>query len=112
MLTSNCPEENTHLVAGNIDDLDRMVTALLTELWITRDRLAVLEHLIEARGGPGSTDVDTFVPTPEFTARAAGIRDRMVANVAGAPLAARERSVDQILARAGMQRPHPADRGE
>ena len=96
---------NTYLGPDNIDDLGRMVTALLTELWITRDRVAVLEQLLEDKKIILSGEVDDYIPSADFEAALERIRDRMAANVIGAPLAARERSVDQILARAGMERP-------
>lgn len=98
---------NTYLSQDNIDDLGRMVTALLTELWIARDRVAVLERLLEEKGVLAQGEVDNYLPTPEFEATLEKLRDRMAANVIGAPLAARERSVDDILARAGMSRPKP-----
>jgi len=99
---------NTYLGPDNVDDLGRMVTALLTELWITRDRLAVVERLIEEKGLLLPGEVNDYIPDPAFEAELERLRDRMAGNVIGAPLAARERSVDQILARAGMTRPEPA----
>ncbi len=98
---------DTYLDHNNIDDLARMVTALLTELWIVRDRVAVLEKLHGERLGLDGGAIDDFVPDADFSARLETIRDRMVSAVVGAPLAARERSVDQILARAGIK-PTPA----
>ncbi|WP_375194334.1 hypothetical protein [Sphingobium sp.] len=100
---------NTYLGPDNVDDLGRMVTALLTELWITRDRLAVLEHVLETRGIVMPEEINDHIPDAGFEARLEMLRDRMVGNVIGAPLAARERSVDQILARAGMKRPTAED---
>jgi hypothetical protein len=96
---------NTYLGPDNVDDLGRMVTALLTELWITRDRLAVLERLVEEKGVVLPGEIDDYIPDAAFEAELETLRDRMAGNVIGAPLAARERSVDQILARAGMTRP-------
>ncbi|HEY4545504.1 MAG TPA: hypothetical protein VIG90_03620 [Pedomonas sp.] len=98
---------NTYLSHDNVDDLGRMVTALLTELWIARDRVAVLERILEDKGVLNPDEVNNYVPTPEFEASLEKLRDRMAGNVIGAPLAARERSVDEILARAGMARPKP-----
>jgi len=96
---------NTYLSHDNVDDLGRMVTALLTELWITRDRVAVLERILEEKGVLAPGAVNDYIPSPEFETELEKLRDRMAGNVIGAPLAARERSVDQILARAGMSRP-------
>lgn len=99
---------DSYLDTGNVDDLGRMVTALLAELWIVRDRLAVLEHVHGARIGIDPSEIDDFVPDAAFAARLEQTRDRMVAAVAGAPIAARQRGVDDILARAGLRRPEPA----
>jgi hypothetical protein len=101
---------DSYLDGRNIDDLGRMVTALLTELWIVRDRLAVVEKLYGERLDIASGTIDDFIPDAAFAAQIETIRDRMVGAVVGAPLAARERSVDQILARAGLS-PAPADAG-
>src|SRR3546814_13965063 len=96
---------NTYLGPDNIDDLGRMVTALLTELWITRDRVAVLEQLLEDKKIVLPGEVDDYIPSEDFEADLERIRDRMAPNVIGAPLAARERSVDPLHARPGMARP-------
>src|SRR3546814_20565844 len=96
---------NTYLGPDNIDDLGRMVTALLTELWITRDRVAVLEQLLEDKKIVLPGEVDDYIPSEDFEADLARIRDRMAANDIGAPLAAPERSVDQLPARPGLERP-------
>lgn len=99
---------NTYLGPDNVDDLGRMVTALLTELWITRDRLAVVERVLQERGILIADEINDYIPDAGFEAELETLRDRMAGNVIGAPLAARERSVDQILARAGMRRPNPS----
>jgi len=100
---------NSYLGPNNVDDLGRMVTALLTELWITRDRVAVLERVLQERGIVLPGEINDYIPDAAFEAELETLRDRMAGNVIGAPLAARERSVDQILARAGMKRPAPED---
>lgn len=93
-----------YLDVANIDDLARMLTALMQESWVMRDRMAVIEQLLEERVGITAADIDDFVGTPAARAETAAMRDRFIGKVAGAPLAARERGVDQILARAGMAR--------
>jgi len=96
---------NIYLSEDNIDDLARMLTALMSEVWIMRDRMAVMEALIGEKIGLSSKDLDDFIPTADFSAQLEALRDRFVSNVVGAPLAARERSVDAILERAQMKRP-------
>ena len=96
---------NIYLDENNIDDLARMVTALLSEVWIMRDRMAVMEKLLGAKLEVSSQQIDDFIPNPEFAGYLEGLRDRLVTNVIGAPLAAKERSVDAILERAKLRRP-------
>ena len=74
-----------YLEGQNLDDLARMNTALLSELWIVRDRLAVLEKLLADRGVVKPGEVDTFVPDTIFAGELENLRDTMVKNVAGAP---------------------------
>lgn len=87
---------------SNIDDLSRMVMALVQEVWIMRDRMAVTEQLLEDRLGISASDIDDFVGSEEFRETIREMRDRFAMRIVGAPLAARERSVEQILQRAGF----------
>jgi hypothetical protein len=96
---------NSYLNEANIDDLGRMVTALLSELWIVRDRMAVLEELLAEHEVLKADEIDRYVPSQDVSNRIERLRDRMVANVIGAPLAASQRGVDDILGRAGLVRP-------
>lgn len=94
-----------YLDNANVDDIARMLVALAQETWAMRDRMHILEKLLEERAGIAAADIDDYVPTAATQAEAEKLRDRFVAKVIGAPVAAHERSVDQILARAGMSRP-------
>lgn len=94
-----------YLSSENTDDLGRMVLALLSEVWIMRDRMAILEDLLEKKAGISSEDIENYVPSPEFEATVEKLRTRLIENVVGAPLIAREREVDDILRHAGMERP-------
>lgn len=94
----------TYLTQDNVDDLGRMVVALLSELWITRDRLALTEAILVEKGILSAAEVETFQPGPNLVAELEATRDRMVASVLGAPIAASGRSVDDILQRAGFTR--------
>ena len=93
---------DTYLSTGNIDDLGRMVMALVGELWVTRDRLAALEALLGEKEIIAAGVLDDFVPSPEQAKSLEVMRDRLVSSVLGAPIAAHERSVDDILKRAGL----------
>jgi hypothetical protein len=94
-----------YLSENNVDDLGRMVLALLSEVWIMRDRMAITEELLFQKTGISSADIDDYLPTPEVSAKLDALRKRVVISVVGAPLAAEDRSVDAILARAGLSRP-------
>jgi hypothetical protein len=94
---------NKYLTADNVDDLGRMLMALLSEVWIMRDRMAVTEKLLEEKIGLTTADIDDFVPDPEFSQTLEVLRDRVVGTVVSAPIAADDRSVDSILRRAGLQ---------
>jgi hypothetical protein len=94
-----------YLTEHNVDDLGRMVLALLSEVWIMRDRMAITEDLLFQKTGITSAEIDDYLPTPELAAKLEALRNRFVTNVVGAPLAAEDRTVDAILARAGLSRP-------
>jgi hypothetical protein len=94
-----------YLSENNIDDLGRMLLALLSEVWIMRDRMAITEDLLFQKTGITSAEIDDYLPSPEFAAKLETLRNRFVTNVVGAPIAAEDRSVDAILARAGLSRP-------
>ena len=98
-----------YLAEQNLDDLGRMVLALLSELWIVRDRVAILEARLAEKGRLESdTELDDYTPGPELAKRLDGLRDRMIAGVLGAPQVPVKRHVDDVLARAGMARPMAA----
>jgi hypothetical protein len=97
-----------YLTTDHVDDLGRMTLALLAELWIVRDRMAVMEQLMIERGALTAGEIDDYVPDAGLADTLERLRTRMATAVVGAPIAAVERSVDQILARAGMARPAPA----
>jgi len=98
-----------YLTDQNVDDLGRMVLALLSEVWIMRDRMAITEELLFRKAGISSAEIDELVPSPELAAKLNALRERFVVNVVGAPLSGVDRDVDTILARAGLRRPAPAD---
>jgi hypothetical protein len=94
--------DDEYLGPMNIDNLGRMLMALLSEHWILRDRFAVLEALMIARGALAPGELDDHVPSEAEAARIEALRERTVGAVIGAPLAAQRRGVADILARAGF----------
>lgn len=92
-----------YLGKNNIDDLGRMVVALLSEVWILRDRVHVLEDLLAQRGGPTFEEIDNHKPKGESLNRLEAERKRLISNVIAAPLLAREREVEDILSHSGLE---------
>src|ERR1700712_422212 len=74
---------NIYLNENNIDDLARMLTSLVSEVWIMRDRMAVMEKMLGEKVGVTSKEIDDFIPTPDFSAELEVLRDRLVTNVIG-----------------------------
>lgn len=67
------------------DALVRMNTELLSELWIMRDRMMVLEHLLEKKFGLSKQEITDFDPPPELEAELLAERDALIRRVVGAP---------------------------
>ena len=67
------------------DALLRMNTELLSELWIMRDRMMVLEYLLEKKSGLTRQEIDAFEPPPELEGELLAERDALVRRVVGAP---------------------------
>ncbi len=68
-----------------LDGLLRMNTELLSELWILRDRVMVLERILEEKGLLDAQAVSNYGPSGEFADELQDERDRLVRRVAGAP---------------------------
>ena len=77
--------ERPYLGQMELDDLVRMNTELLTELWILRDRVTVLEHLLEQKQVIDRKALGDFVPEGELAKELERERDALVARVAGSP---------------------------
>ncbi len=96
---------------ADVDGLARMMSAMLMELWITRDRLAVVERLLETEACLKRGQVDEFVPSADFEQELSHLRSRMMTHVIGAPLAEHEPGLEQVLTRAGYKWPRYTDAG-
>ena len=68
-----------------LDGLLRMNTELLSELWILRDRVMVLEKILEEKGLLDRAAVSSYAPSKKFADELQQERDRLVRRVAGAP---------------------------
>ena len=83
MKSTKLPEKS-YLGSREIDALARMQTELLSELWILRDRVTVLEHLLEQADVLQPDQIDDFTPPTELEAKLLSERDKLVARVVGA----------------------------
>ncbi len=78
-------DDRLYLKNELLDGLGRMVFQLLSELWITRDRLAVVEQLLADKGVVQAGEADRYTPPAEVADRIEALRKLMVDNVLGAP---------------------------
>ncbi len=81
--------ERPYLGQKELDDVVRMNTELLAELWILRDRVTVLEHLLEQKQLLDRKALTDFVPEGELAKELERERNALVSRVAGAPHATR-----------------------
>jgi hypothetical protein len=82
-MVAPAPRPYTH--DEKYDALLRMNAELLSELWIMRDRMMVLEHLLEKRFKLSRQEIDEFDPPPELESELLAERDALVRRVVGAP---------------------------
>jgi hypothetical protein len=92
------------LEAMSTDDLARITMALVQEVWIMRDRMAITEKLLAEHANITPQMIDEYLQTPDTRAELETLRELYVNRTIGAPLAGRQRSVEQILARGGFSR--------
>lgn len=69
----------------DMDALMRINTELMSELWILRDRVTVLEKMLEDKGVVSRQAINDYAPEGEFAQELDEERDRFVRRVAGAP---------------------------
>ena len=62
---------------GQIDHLGKAVLLLARELWVTRDRLAVLEAVLEAQGIAVAEAIRDFQPEGALAERLAAEREAL-----------------------------------
>jgi len=66
-----------------MDNVIRMNTELMSELWILRDRVTLLEHLLQQRGVLDRKRLDDLVPTGELAKELRRERDALVEKIVG-----------------------------
>ena len=70
------------------DDLMRVCLRLLGEVWVLRDRLAIVEALLQERGGISRATIDTYQPDAALAQELAAERQAMIKRVLDAPFEA------------------------
>lgn len=78
------PAEAHYLLARRTEDVAAAFVSMAGELWIVKDRLAVLERVLEKHGIPAPELVDRYEPEPEFKARLDGERRTWVRRIISA----------------------------
>lgn len=88
----------TYLHVDDVDQLARQNVQLLTELWIVKDRLAVLEDLMVRKGLLAADEIDNVDPDAPLTDKLEGERESYIKRVMG--LAPEERTTETLKAMA------------
>lgn len=92
-------DKPAYLDGSDVEAVARMLNALLTEHWILRDRLAVLEAVLGERGILEDGEIDAYVPSAEMAEALETLRNTVFGNVIGAPFAPAESTVAEIRQR-------------
>jgi hypothetical protein len=66
-----------------IDNLVRMNAELLSELWILRDRVTILEHMLQEKGVVDRAALNDYVPAGPLAEELQRQRDELVRKVIG-----------------------------
>ena len=66
-----------------IDNIIRMNTELMSEVWVLRDRVTILEHMLQEKGVISRKALDDAVPTGDLAKELLRERDGMVERVVG-----------------------------
>lgn len=88
----------TYLRPEDIDQLARQHVELMAEVWILRDRMKLLEKVLETAGLLQADQLDTMVPDAALKEALRRERDAFVARIVGVD--PEERTVEALRARA------------
>ena len=91
--TTKLPDRS-YLSSSELDSLGRMHAEMMSELWVLRDRVLVLEQLLTESGVLQADQVDQYSPGTEFAAKLKGDADRMVARIVGA---GHRKTLDEVV---------------
>lgn len=76
----------TYLHNATVEDTARMIESLAEELWILKDRSAILEQLLIDKVGLTLEEIESYEPGEELAQRLTRDRQRLIRKVFGAPL--------------------------
>ncbi len=79
----NNPDRTT-LVGDDVASLGLALISLTKELWVVRDRLAVLEAVLEEKGIDVSDSIDQYQPDDEMQEKLEKLSNTLVENILGA----------------------------
>ena len=65
----------------SVDRVLGVVMELAAEVYVLRDRLSTVEHLLERAGTLVQADLESYEPTPEERARRLADRDALIARI-------------------------------
>ena len=77
--------EAPYLGNRELDDAMLVISQLLTELWIVKDRVAVLEQILEEQNILSADKVANYIPDAPLAERLDRERDAFVRRIMGAP---------------------------
>lgn len=72
------PRKRQALRPEDIDNVGQAILTLAQELWAVKDRQAVTEAVLKARGIDISEEVDTYTPVAELDAKLTADRQALV----------------------------------
>ena len=76
--------EHPNLSSEETETLALQQAEVMSELWILRDRVTLLEHLLTEAGILEKRQLDQMVPPPELAEKLDAERDAFVARIVGA----------------------------
>lgn len=90
--------DTSYFSSAELDAFARIQTELLSELWVLRDRVMVLESLLEQHGVLKRDQIDHHQPSVELEQKLKSERDKMVTRVLNAGQR-KELKVEEIVAK-------------
>jgi hypothetical protein len=93
---TTAPSKPVYLGSEEHDDLMRVCLRLLSEVWTLRDRLSIVETLLEERAGISRATIDTYEPNAALAQVLAAERQALIKRVLDAPFEAEPLEVQKL----------------